>query len=69
MNDVYYDLPPEVWIKIIDYTNEIRLLFANSNFFELVNLINIKINVIEHIIKYENLYVIKYIDQLKKKLQ
>ncbi len=65
MNDIYYRLPVELWVKIVDCSNEITLLVTNKIFFELIVLINIKVDIIEYIVSNNDLYLIKYVLLLK----
>ncbi|AKI79812.1 ankyrin repeat-containing protein [Acanthamoeba polyphaga mimivirus] len=63
---MYYQLPPELWVKIINYSNEPCLLLTDKNFFELLYLVDIKVDVIEYIIENNLLDVLKYMVSLKK---
>ncbi|ADO18225.1 hypothetical protein [Acanthamoeba castellanii mimivirus] len=63
---MYDTLPPELWVKIIDYSGEISLLLTDKNFFELFNLVNYKIDVIEYLVENNLIDVLKYLVSLKK---
>lgn len=59
-------LPSELWVKIVNYTEEISLLLTNTKFFELFNLVNIKTDVIKYIVENNLVSILKYITLLKK---
>ena len=65
IDKMYNILPPELWIKIVDYSGEINLLLVDTNFFELFNLVDAKIDVIEYIVRNNLTDILKYIVVLK----
>ncbi|AKI80572.1 putative ankyrin repeat protein [Acanthamoeba polyphaga mimivirus] len=65
MSDIYYQLPPELWVKIINYSNEISLLVTDKTFFELIVLVDIDVDIVEYIIDNNNIYLARYVLWLK----
>ncbi|AAV51133.1 putative ankyrin repeat protein [Acanthamoeba castellanii mimivirus] len=63
---MYDKLPPELWVKIVDYSREINLLLVNKNFFELFNLVDIEIDIIDYVIENNLICVLNFIVALKK---
>ncbi len=63
---MYDVLPPELWVQIVDYSGEISLLLTNTSFFELLNLVNIKMDIIEYVTDNNLIDVLKYLVLLKK---
>jgi hypothetical protein len=43
---MYDILPPELWIKIAKHSQSIDLLLTNKAFFELISMINTKLDII-----------------------
>ncbi len=69
MDNTYYQLPPELWVKIVDFSGEMALLFTDKYFFSLYNLVNVKISgkidIISYIMKNNYFDVLKYLVFLK----
>ncbi|AKI80531.1 putative ankyrin repeat protein [Acanthamoeba polyphaga mimivirus] len=63
MSDIYYQLPVEIWLRVIFFSDSINLLFVDKNFFGLVNLINDKKRIIKEIINQNYVDVLKYLIQ------
>lgn len=63
MHDI---LPSELWIKIAEHTQSIDLLLTNKAFFELISMINTKLDIIEYITQNKLYDVLKYLVLLKK---
>lgn len=62
---MYDKLPLELWIKIMDYTQELGLLLTNKSFFELLYLVKFETNVIEYVVENNLPYILRYIIFLK----
>ncbi|AAV51104.1 putative ankyrin repeat protein [Acanthamoeba castellanii mimivirus] len=65
MDNTYYQLPLELWVKIVDYTDEIYLLLTNKSFFELLYLVNVKMDTIKYVVENNLSDVLKHIVELK----
>ncbi len=64
MDDTYNKLPDEIWLEIINFSNEKNLLFTNKSFFELFDFMKVEEDIIECIIKYNLLHILAYIISL-----
>ncbi|AAV51057.1 putative ankyrin repeat protein [Acanthamoeba castellanii mimivirus] len=60
MSDIYYQLPVEIWLQIIFFSDNINLLFVDKNFFGLIKLINDKKPIIKKIINQNYFDVLRY---------
>ncbi|AKI79733.1 putative ankyrin repeat protein [Acanthamoeba polyphaga mimivirus] len=65
MNNIYYRLPIELWVKIVNYSNEISLLVTNKQFFELIVLVDVEVDIIEYIVETNSVDIMRYIMWLK----
>ncbi|AKI80641.1 putative ankyrin repeat protein [Acanthamoeba polyphaga mimivirus] len=65
MENIYYQLPVELWVKIVNYSNEISLLVTNKQFFELIVLVNVEVDILEYIVDIDNVDMMIYILWLK----
>lgn len=66
MTNTFYLLPVEIWVKIVNFSNETSLLLTNKEFFEMLSLIDVEQNIFEYVIRNDYWHILDYVSNLEK---